>query len=679
MTRKPITLLTLAFSAFSLHGLADTPKQASPGLETITVIGEKTERSLMDTASSVAVFDDKDFARRAGLDTASDILKNIPNLVGSEPSNLAPAVRGTDGTGPAQGADAFFAGTRPRLNYQVDGRTLSYNESIFSDSTLWDVERVEVFRGPQSTLQGRNAIAGAVVIRTKSPTYHFEGGGRLIAGEHNTRQASAYLSGPIIQDQLAFRLAVDRRTSDSFIDFTPYPGVADPEEYKYLTVRGKLLFEPQALPDFSALLTLNHSDNHAPQGAAAAKPYDDFNAAFPDMPRFGTLANGGILDANWYINPAISLQTVISYTDLLVSREALSGTGNLEVDVEELVIEPRLKFSSADNRFNGFVGLHYFRSEQDEFIDLFGGGTFEDSTDTNAIFGEVVIGLTERLDLTLGGRYEEEKRDRTGGTGPFMIMFKETYSEFLPKASLAWSIDDHLTVGTVVARGYNGGGAGFTYDPPFVSYAYEPEYVWNYELFARSNLLDNRLLLTGNLFYNQYEDMQLPFDLNPDPTLWSYVVRNADEAITYGAEVESRLQVMPNLEVFANLGLLKTEVSNYSGSGIEGNDLPRSPAYTFNVGINYEHSSGLELSLDARASDAYYSTVTNEARGKTDPYYIANAKVGYRFEHARFFVAVTNIFDRVEPVLIETGATAAADNATLTQPRTVSFGIETNF
>src|SRR3546814_364504 len=143
------------------------------------------------------------------------ILDHIPNFTTAETTNLAPAVRGVDGTGPAQGADAFFAGTRPRLNYQVDGRTLTYNESIFSDATLWDVERVEVFRGPQSTLQGRNAVAGAIVVKTNDPTYDWEGTARLMAGNRSTWQGSAAVSGPIVDDQVAFRLSADQRMSNS--------------------------------------------------------------------------------------------------------------------------------------------------------------------------------------------------------------------------------------------------------------------------------------------------------------------------------------------------------------------------------------------------------------------------------------------------------------------------------
>lgn len=675
-SRRQLLLLPLAILSLPVSA---APADTAPKLETVIVIGEKTHRSLMETSSSLALFDDEDLARRAGLNTMGNLLEMIPNLVGVEPSNLAPAVRGADGTGPAQGADAFFAGTRPRLNYQIDGRSLSYNEAIFSDSTLWDVERIEVFRGPQSTLQGRNAIAGAVVVKTHAPSYEFEAGGQLIAGERHTRRASVYLSGPLIEDQLAFRLTADRHTWDSFVDFIPFEGLSEPEQYKQNSVRGKLLFEPQAWEGFSALLTLDHRDHHAPQTAEVRKPYKDLEASYPFQPRFGILSNGGILDVSLPLSGALSLQTVISATDITVTREAVPGDGNSEIDLFEWVLEPRLNIATADGRLSGFVGLHIFRSEQDEYIDMFGGGTFDDRTDTNAVFGELTYALTGRLDLTIGGRYEEEKRDRLGGVGPFLIDFEETYREFLPKTALTWALNDSVTIGAVVARGYNGGGAGFTYDAPYLSYTFDPEFVWNFETFLRTSLMEDRLQLTGNLFYNRYKDMQLPFDLNPDPNAWSYVVRNADEAITYGAELQSRLLLKPGLEVFANLGLLKTEVSEYPDSEVEGNDLARAPAYSLNTGVFYTHDSGLELGFDIRASDAYHSTVVNEARGKTDPYWLANARIGYRFDHVRVFAEVTNLFDRIEPVLLSEGATPADDIATVTQPRTLTLGVAVNY
>ncbi|MEX0634860.1 TonB-dependent receptor plug domain-containing protein [Serratia ureilytica] len=83
-------------------------------------------------------------------------------------------MRGIDGSGPNVGANAFLSGTRPRLNLSLDGRSLTYNEQAFGPQSLWDLDRVEVFLGPQSYIQGRNAIAGAIVMASKDPTFEWE-------------------------------------------------------------------------------------------------------------------------------------------------------------------------------------------------------------------------------------------------------------------------------------------------------------------------------------------------------------------------------------------------------------------------------------------------------------------------------------------------------------------------
>lgn len=654
-------------------------------LAPLTVTGEKTERSIMDTASSVAVFDDIELERRPSTYSTNDVLNLVPNVVTSETGNLAPAIRGIDGTGPAQGGDAFVAGTRPRLNYQVDGRTLSYNESIFSNIDLWDVERVEVFRGPQSTLQGRNAIAGAIVVKTKDPTYFLEGAGRIVVGENNTRQASAVVSGPVIDNQVAVRLSVDARRKDHFLDFTPYPQDPDPGRYESFNLRGKILIEPQDIPDLTALLTINSVTQEAPQSGDVARPFDAQMPSFPSMNSFTTRAFGGIADVKYRLSDVWSAETILSATDLRVTRKGTTGSGNLEINTNEYVIEPRLRFTF--DGISGFVGAHFFDNSQDEWIDLLGTGSFVDDTKTAALFGEVTVALASDLDLTLGGRLEREERDRTGailpmfGIGPISVDFHETYEEFLPKASLAWHMTDDVTTGVSVSRGYNGGGAGATFSAPYTSYTYDPEYVWSYEVFSRASLANDRVILTGNVFFNEYEDLQLPFDLNPSPAVWAYVVRNADEARTYGAEFGARWLATPDLQLFANLGLLKTEITKYPGSGVEGNSLARSPAVTLDFGTYYENESGFDLSLTGRFTDAYHTEVDQKPRGKTDPYWVANAQVGYRFGDARIFASANNIFDSAEPVMIWSGGPGNAnlDTATLLEPRSVTVGLEYTF
>ena len=687
---KATPILTMSVVAALAASPRPAPAQASSDttLEEIIVTAERTDRSLRETTSSVSVASAQDIERR-GLATSNDLLEGIPNLVTSEPSNDAPAVRGLNGTGAATGAGAFIAGSRPRLGYLVDGRTLSYNESVFSDASLWDVSQVEVYRGPQSTLQGRNSIAGLIAIRTAEPTFEWEGAARAIVGDHETREYSAALSGPLVDDAVAFRLSGDTRTRQSYIDVQPFTGQNEPGEYSLDSLRGKLLIAPSS-SQMRTLVTFTHTEGYEPQNPLATRPFDEYRGQFSTPPqpgrnaRFQIRANTGIVDTSWSLNDALTLQAVASAADVQVRRTTDPGRGIAGVDAREYSFEPRMRMSFLDERVKGFLGAFVFRADQDEALDLsrqtpVAPMTFEDSTDTNAVFGEVTFAMTPSVNLVLGARYEEEQRLRTGGLSIFSINFDETYREFLPKASVAWNIDESSTIGVVVGRGYNGGGAGFTFFPPFVTYTFEPEHVLNYELFTRTLLLDNRLAISANVFYNDYSDLQLPFDLNPDPANVSNVIRNADKAETYGLEVSARFAPAKALQLSFDAGVLQTKVTKYPGSGIEGQELARSPGYSLSLGISYLPVESLELNLNGNYSDSYYSDLPNDSAEIVDSYFIANARASYTLGKARVFVSVNNLTDEVVPVSLSAGPVRENDLAILLEPRSVYGGIEFRF
>jgi outer membrane receptor protein involved in Fe transport len=301
-----------------------------------------------------------------------------------------------------------------------------------------------------------------------------------------------------------------------------------------------------------------------------------------------------------------------------------------------------------------------------------------------AVFGEGTLTVFEDFDITVGARYEREQRRRTGTLFVFENDLDKTYEAFLPKFGVAWHPTDELTFGAVVSRGYNGGGAGFTFDPPFEAYTYKPEYVWTYETYARAELLDKKLTLTGNLFYSRYKDMQVPLDLNPDPNEWAFVIRNADRVETYGAELGARWLALPGLELFGEIGLLETEIEKYSGSEFQGNDLALAPNVTADFGFLYRHQSGFELSADARYSGDYFSTIVNREDEEVDSYWVLNAQAGYTFGadgNVRLFGFVNNILDSQDPTLIEAGAVGTNDDDVLyiTHPRSFGIGLEAHF
>ena len=137
--------------------------------DVVVVTGERAPRTLQETASSVAVVTGDDINAFAGIDNVTDVLRLIPNVTFTGANNNGPTIRGSDTSGVLTDAEGAFGGARPRSTIQIDGRPLTFNEYVFASSSVWDVNRVEVFRGPQSTTQGRNAISGAIFIETKRP------------------------------------------------------------------------------------------------------------------------------------------------------------------------------------------------------------------------------------------------------------------------------------------------------------------------------------------------------------------------------------------------------------------------------------------------------------------------------------------------------------------------------
>lgn len=682
---------TAAAAGWASVALAlSAPAQAQGGapdevvLPAVTVTGEKSERSLERTAPSVKVFTARDLAQSTNLNSTRALFEQTVNVTATGTQNLAPAVRGIDGTGPSQGSDAFLAGTRSRLNIQVDGRPVTYNEITFGDLGLWDVQQVEFFRGAQSTLQGRNAIAGTIIYKTNDPSFVPEYGGRLMLGNQKQRQVAAVASGPLgDSEQVAYRIALDRQSYESFVTgFTPVPGAEQPGDFETGSVRGKLLFKPDALPGFTTLVTLAHTRHTGPQTETVRRPFEDLVTSYPPMSVFAPRVTSAVVDTVWPLSQRWTLENRIVAGDYEVDRYALPGEGVALIDGHDYTLEPRLRYRAADDSWSGFVGLYGYRSKQRDTLDLFGGGAWDDRTSTAALYGEATVALRPDLELTAGARYEREHRFRKGSVGPFVTDFDKTYENLLPKLSLAWQTEPDTTVGVAFSRGYNGGNAGFTYDVPFTNYTYDTEHVTNYEAFMRKSMLDGRLRLNGNVFLSRYKNMQLPFDLNPDPAVWAYVVRNAPQVRTYGAELGAEWAATRALSLRAELGLLRTEVTSYEGSGVEGHELARSPKLSAVFGISWRAPNRFEIGATARYSSSYYSDVTNLARGKVEPGWIANVRASYPVGAVKLFAFVNNVLDSDRPLLLEADPGAAdnsADVATLHRPRTIGVGLEAWF
>lgn len=652
-------------------------------LSPIIVKGERLERTVKETASSVSVTTDAKLEVLPGPNTLDTIFDQTPNVTLTGQGNEGPTIRGLSTSGILTSVESFFGGSQPRSTVQVDGRQITFSEFVYARESTWDIEAVEVFRGPQTTSQGRNSIAGAINIRTANPNHEeFTGEVRAIGGEHSTRQVSGVVSGPIGDGQLAYRLSGDRRTFESFVTplgVTEDLGV-DLRDDQTTTLRGKLSWQPDNIKGLEALFTYSYTDTQRQQTDLVDMPFQNRTRTNPAFPVFETQADGVIAEISYAFNNALSIKNTTTYSDVNVARIAPVGTGNAEINSDDITNEFILQYKG-DN-ISVLSGIYYSSFNSEEQLDLsgfrLGIGDFEEKRESKGIFADFTWSITSKLDVSAGGRWQEDSQDRDGGFVPVVpIDFDETFSEFLPKFEIAYDLSNDIRIGGLVEKGFNAGGFTFNFDT-FSEDQFSEETLWNYELFLRSSFLDGRLELNGNIFHTKYDDLQISTSVEVAPDFFANVFSNVAKANSTGAEIDSVLRVNEELTLEMALGYTTTEFDSNSNAGalINGNEFQRAPRLSVSVGAIWQPIEDLTLSAFARHTDDYYSDDANIEANKVDSFSIVDLQARYYYgDSVSFILSVTNLFDEFnELIIFDNGSTAS-----VTDPRRVTLGVQFYF
>lgn len=671
-----------AAATFPATAIAQQPTDGDDQ-QVIIVTGERIARDVQETAASVDVVTGNELRDRAGSDTINEVLSLAPNVNTAGAQNNGPTIRGQNTTGVLSGVNAFFGGSRPRTTILVDGRPLSFNEFIFGETGTWDVAQVEVFLGPQTTSQGPNSIAGIINVRTNEPTYRFEGAVRGVAANYDTYQVSGMINVPIVDDQVALRVAAEYRDSESFIDYPKdQPIGVDPDEDSFTTVRARLLVEPAALPGLRALVTYNYADSLGPQteqvlippAGSEAREYPNFEPV-----SFASETHTISADLSYAITSRLTLSNRLIYSDANILRYSPPGFGVADIDRSEVSNETLLTYGRAGEAVSGIAGLYYQSASSDEFIDLaafgLGDGAFTDETESLGVFGELTVSPAERLYLTGGLRYQEDRQDRDGGFAVLTpIIYDETFDALLPKLGLAYDVSDSLRLGVEARRGYNPGGVTLSFFTGNLD-TFDDERLWNYELYWRANLLGGRLRLNGNLFYTDFEDAQRPVNrVLPSGDIETEIAQ-AEDARSYGAEIQASYRASDALTIDLGLGLLATQIRRVTGEPqIEGNDFERAPGATATLAVRWEPVDNLTLSAQGRYVDDYFSDDADTPEFRVGSYFLANAQVAYEWRGVRLFAYATNIFD--EFVIVQQFDT---ETGNVNDPREYGLGLEFRF
>lgn len=671
----PAVAVGLALSS----DLAEASEVAT--LQEIVVTGERLQRPLSETASSVVVTTGKMIEALAGADRVEQLLSLVPNVqYGS--GGAGPTIRGQDSTGVLRDLPAFLGGTRPRVTLQVDGRAVSFNEFVFGLASVWDVDQVEVYRSPQTTTQGRNSIGGAIFIETRDPEYAWEGRVRVLGGNYDTWQGSAVVSGPLVADQLAFRIAGDLRTSRPTSDIADFVVGASPDQDDYGMIRVKLLAEPKAVPGMRLLTTYAHVDSTMPQIEGVRFPFEARRDPAPTYGVFSTNVDSltGVLD--YELAPTLGSKTTLSWGDASIERFAPPGLGQTQTHSRDFSAESLLNWIPTQS-VQLLGGVHYLGSHLDQFINLsavLGEGNFTDRQESLGLFGEVTYQPSSRLSLTAGLRHERDSQDRQGllgapGTG-FPIDFNETFEAWLPKISAAYNITGDFKVGVLVQRAFNPGGTTLNFDTGEQD-EFGAEALWNYEVFARASFAGGRGTLGANLFYNDISDAQRArrraYTVPGGATAFWAEISNVPVAESHGLEVELGWSVGTRLLLRAGLGLLDTRIVETTNPAdpLRNNEFQRSPALTASAAIDWRPTDRWRLSTQVRHNSDYFSDDANTPSLRITGTTVLDARASYEKGRWSVFGYVRNAFDTFYLTELFSPIYGTAGN-----PREFGFGVE---
>lgn len=646
----------------------------------VIVTGERVPRSIRDTPSSVAVTTSSDIDAMAAPDRIEQILDMIPN-VQLGPGTEGPTIRGQDTTGAIRDLPAFLGGARPRTTLIVDGRPVGYNEFISGIAPLWDVERVEVFRSPQTTTQGKNSIAGAIFIFTEDPSMRPEYRARAILGQAHTRQLSAVISEPVVTDQVAIRVTGDYRYSHPSSNMRDRVPGADADHDEYGQLRVRLLATPEAVPGARIELTYLHTASQLPQSENVRGP--DFHKR-QDLSGFAAIARSNVdsLTAalQYHFSPKLSANTVVSRGDAEMRRFALVALGQTEIATKDWFAESIFNWSP-DGPLQFVAGVsyvHQFLRQEIAPVVLIGGGTFRDWQDGTGLFGEAHLELTPKASLTAGLRYQQDSQERRGtlGTGAAALNldYDRSFNAWLPKVSLAYDFTPSIRAGLLVQRAYNPGGVSLRPDIRQAD-TFGAETLWDYELFTRASFAGGAIRTTANLFY---------YDQRSAQRVQTYIVQgvgladlfNVPKARSYGAETEVQWRASDKLSAGIGLGLLWTKIVEAGAShpAFERNEFLRSPHLSATASIEWRPVEQLRLSVQGRHNSGYWSDDANTPLRRISAWTKVDARVDWDRGPFRFFGYARNIFDTFYMTALFNPTLGTAGD-----PRELGVGVETRF
>lgn len=629
-------------------------------LDEIIVTSRYRAEKLSDVPDSITAFTAADIERHR-IERINRVAALTPNLRFSDDQEVGVStlvirgVRQNRGTG------------QPPVSFRIDG--VSATNNLLTTQELFDIESVDVLRGPQGALYGRNAIGGAILISTRPPTAEPEYNFRLSAAEGQDYTISGSASGPLANDNVLYRASFrvqDREgqlrnayLDNQFVDFK-----------ESMAFRGRLLFTPieKLSIDLRAqVLDQEGGSGYFMPGSEGFLPLPP--PAAPILfgnPTYEIQSNRigvSFVDANEvsakidYDFGWATLSSITSYTevdsgnDQDLDQTLVEAIDIIVIDESETFAQELRLVSRSNTAFRWAAGVQYFT--QDRFRSL--ATTFlgfpvppaaqDLKLDNLAAFGNFSYDLRDDLELTLAFRYDEETpEDTTQGRS-------ETFSEMQPKASLAYNFREGLLGYVTVGKGFRAGGfnnlaPGSNFMPGF-----DEETLVSYETGLKGTAIGGRLRGGLSLFLIDYEDQQY-FLFDQTGTQANI---NVPKSEITGGEIEVSALPTESLQIDFGLGFTESEIKQYNdvpgvlvpASEIIGRKVPGAPVWSLNLAAQHTASLGNDLRLVSRIDyehrDKTYWTLDN--RDVQEAYDLVNLSFALETERWSTRLYVNNVFD----------------------------------
>ncbi len=634
-----------------------------------------SDESLQKVASSVTVITG-DHIRETGADHFQSLTEQIPNLnwAGGTSRPRYFQIRGI-------GERSHYFGEGPpnfSVGFVLDDMDLS---GLGMVGLLYDIDQIEIFKGPQSSVYGPNAMAGLISLKSTDPTDHFEMRTSTSFGSDNHYGGSSVMNVQFMKN-MKLRLGGVNNYSDGFRENVTQ-SVTHTNKREESFSRMKLSYDPNN--QLSILATLIYTKLENGYDAWAPDNNTDFKTYSNDKGEDSQRTYGYSLRANFEASENLSITSITSFTetDLVHAYDgdwADSTYWHDNHDFDPAVEGWAYEFYDKNerNRANlsqeirlsmGSIILGgYFKHliEQDEAKGYLFGGVATDAIShydfqVTAGYAQYGLDLTSSLKLKANVRFENNSIIYDGSSQGFNdywekiflppIHFNIDHSMLGYRAALHYLKDEYTSFYGSVSQGYKSGGVNQQPYLSDISRPYEPEFIQNFEIGLKHAIDKYRTQLS--VFYDQRKDQQVSVSsqqVEGDPNSFLYYTGNAGSGTIQGFEWENMLNVSSNLSMDASLGYLKTWVDKFIYFASEGmetsggdREAAMSPVITGSLRLNYSNDSGIFGSVRSSYKSGYfYSDSHNE---KAEPYTLTNLALGKSFGKTTTTIWIRNAFD----------------------------------